>query len=126
MSPPVAQPALPIPAETADALARLTQGLDSAGLWWLSGYAAGLASRGGTPQPASAVVPRPDAATAGRLTIVYGSQTGNARRVAERLAGDAEAAGQRLHALGVAVHLGQVHLVGVGVLDLLGRCGTGD
>jgi len=93
MSPPVAQPALPIPAETADALARLTQGLDSAGLWWLSGYAAGLASRGGAPQPASAVVPRPDAATAGRLTIVYGSQTGNARRVAERLAGDAEAAG---------------------------------
>ena len=34
MSPPVAQPALPFPAETADALARLTQGLDSAGLRW--------------------------------------------------------------------------------------------
>jgi len=93
MSPPVAQPALPFPAETADALARLTEGLDSAGLWWLSGYAAGLASRGGHAQPAPAVAARLDAATAGRLTIVYGSQTGNARRIAERLAADAEAAG---------------------------------
>ena len=93
MSPPVAQPALPFPAETADALARLTQGLDSAGLWWLSGYAAGLASRGGSAQPAPAVAARLDAAPAGRLTIVYGSQTGNARRIAERLAADAEASG---------------------------------
>ena len=93
MSPPVAQPALPFPAETADALARLTQGLDSAGLWWLSGYAAGLASRGGSAQPAPAVAARLDAAPAGRLTIVYGSQTGNARRIAECLAADAEASG---------------------------------
>ncbi len=93
MSSPVAQPNLPVPAETADALARLTQGLDDAGLWWLSGYAAGLASRGGHAQPAPAAAARLDAATAGRLTIVYGSQTGNARRIAERLAADAEAAG---------------------------------
>ena len=93
MSPPVAQPALPFPSETADALARLTQGLDSAGLWWLSGYAAGLASRGGHAQSATAVAARPDAATAGRLTIVYGSQTGNARRAAEALLAKVQAAG---------------------------------
>ena len=99
MSPPATQPAPPFPAETADALARLTQGLDSAGLWWLSGYAAGLATRSGHAQPASAVAPRLDAATAGRLTIVYGSQTGNARRIAERLAADAEAAGLQVRLL---------------------------
>src|SRR5690606_13003360 len=92
MSPPATQPALPFPSETADALARITHGLDAAGLWWLSGYAAGLASRTGTLQPASAVAPRLEAATAGRLTIVYGSKTGNAKRVAEKLAADAEAA----------------------------------
>lgn len=93
MPPPAALPALPIPEHAVDALARLTGELDTAGLWWLSGYAAGLAARSAPQQPASAVAPRLDAATAGRLTIVYGSQTGNARRAAERLAADAEAAG---------------------------------
>lgn len=93
MSPPAPLPALPFPGETADAIDRLARELDGAGLWWLSGYAAGLAARSGGQQPAPAVAPRLDAATAGRLTIVYGSQTGNAKRAAERLAADAEAAG---------------------------------
>lgn len=93
MSQPAALPALPFPTETADAIAHLTRDLDAAGLWWLSGYAAGLATRTATSPPVAAVVPRADAATPARLTIVYGSQTGNARRAAERLAADAEAAG---------------------------------
>ncbi|HRO26359.1 MAG TPA: assimilatory sulfite reductase (NADPH) flavoprotein subunit [Luteimonas sp.] len=94
MSAPAALPALPFPQDTADALVRLTQGLDPAGLWWLSGYAAGLAAgRGGAPQLAPATAPRLDAPAAGRLTIVYGSQTGNARRVAEALFDKAQAAG---------------------------------
>ncbi len=93
MSAPAALPALPFPQETADALFRLTQGLEPAGLWWLSGYAAGLASRGGHEQPASAAALRPDAPAAGRLTIVYGSQTGNARRAAEALFAKVQAAG---------------------------------
>jgi len=93
MSAPAALPALPFPQETADALFRLTQGLEPAGLWWLSGYAAGLASRGGQEQPASAAAPRLDATAAGRLTIVYGSQTGNARRAAEALFAKVQAAG---------------------------------
>src|SRR5690606_23774030 len=83
MSAPAALPALPFPQETADALVRLTQGLEPAGLWWLSGYAAGLASRAGTvAAPGSA--PRTEAAAGPgqRLTILYGSQTGNARRAA--------------------------------------------
>lgn len=94
MSAPAALPALPFPQETADALVRLTQGLEPAGLWWLSGYAAGLASRAGTvAAPGSA--PRTEAAAGPgqRLTILYGSQTGNARRAAEVLFDQAQAAG---------------------------------
>ena len=56
MSAPAALPALPFSQDTADALFRLTQGLEPAGLWWLSGYAAGLATRG------TAVASAPDAA----------------------------------------------------------------
>lgn len=94
MSLPQALATAPLSAETADAVARLTQGLDAHALWWLSGYAAGLATR--TIDAANAPplpVARLDAATAARLTIVYGSQTGNARRVAEQIAADAEQAG---------------------------------
>ena len=94
MSAPAALPALPFPQETADAIVRLAQGLDAAGLWWLSGYAAGLATgHGGPQQSAPAAAPRLDASAAGRLTIVYGSQTGNARRAAEALFAKAQAAG---------------------------------
>jgi sulfite reductase (NADPH) flavoprotein alpha-component len=74
-------------------LARLTDGLDVAALHWVSGYVAGLAAhaqRG--PRPLQAVVVN-EAGGDARLTIVYGSQTGNARREAERLAADAEATG---------------------------------
>src|SRR5688572_24484063 len=74
------------------ALARVTEGLDTRGLWWLSGYAAGLATRsGGAVQTVTA--PAVDAPPAGRLTIVYGSQTGNAKRLAEQLARQSEATG---------------------------------
>jgi len=79
-------------------LARLTDGLDVAALHWLSGYAAGLASqqlrgvRALQSVPLSEA-PLADADSPARLTIVFGSQTGNARRIAERLAHAAEAAG---------------------------------
>jgi len=79
-------PVPPLPEEKVDLLARLTEGLDAPGLWWLSGYAAGLAARPGA-RPAAA------AEAAARLTVVYGSQTGNAKRLAEQLAHQAEAAG---------------------------------
>src|SRR5690606_35615769 len=86
MSVPAALPALPFPQETADALVRLTQGLEPAGLWWLSGYAAGLASRaGGLPAQAAAPAAAAAAGSDARVTILYGSQTGNARRAAETL-----------------------------------------
>lgn len=88
MSLPHPLPAPPLSGEMTDAIALLAERQDTAGLWWLSGYAAGLA-KGIAPAPAAqAATPRGDAAIATRPTIVYGSQTGNARRVAEALAAD--------------------------------------
>ncbi|HRG15294.1 MAG TPA: assimilatory sulfite reductase (NADPH) flavoprotein subunit [Pseudomonadota bacterium] len=85
-----AQPIFPplplLDAERSVLLARLTDGLDAAALNWISGYAAGLAARGA---PALAVVPARDLfadVAAVRITVLYGSQTGNAKREAERLA----------------------------------------
>ncbi|WP_343222447.1 assimilatory sulfite reductase (NADPH) flavoprotein subunit [Lysobacter sp. ISL-50] len=85
--------ATPLPADRLDSLARLTDGLDSNSLWWLSGYAAGLARSGAGTLATAVAAALPDARSSERLTIVYGSQTGNAKRLAEQLAGQAEAAG---------------------------------
>ena len=75
---------IPLSQEQASLLAQLTGGLDRTGLWWLSGYAAGLAH--GQPQPTRLMaLPAAEAHAAQPLTIVYGSQTGNAKRVAESL-----------------------------------------
>ncbi|HEY6940167.1 MAG TPA: assimilatory sulfite reductase (NADPH) flavoprotein subunit [Dokdonella sp.] len=83
-------PIAPLPeAMSAEAL-RLLDALDAAALWWLSGYAAALARSRATRAPSA---PARDAAARERLTVVYGSQTGNAQRLAERLARDAEADG---------------------------------
>ena len=89
----LAQP--PLSVEPFAQIARLAEGLDSAGLWWLSGYAAGLARAQGGLVPLASVVGQADAAAQPRerLTVVYGSQTGNARRVAEALAAKFEAEG---------------------------------
>ncbi len=90
-----AVPVLPLPPpltrERQALLAQAVEGLDAPALWWLSGYAAGLA-QGHAPagaQPAAT----PAAAAGQRLTVLYGSQTGNARRAAEQLARQAEADG---------------------------------
>ena len=82
----------PLPEDRRALLERLVQGLDGPSLWWLSGYAAGLAQDHGSA-PALALVPGTVTATGPRLTVLYGSQTGNARRVAEQLVAEAEAAG---------------------------------
>ncbi|HEY1139489.1 MAG TPA: assimilatory sulfite reductase (NADPH) flavoprotein subunit [Lysobacter sp.] len=93
-----AVPALTVPPsllsqEQAVLLEQLTGGLDGAGLWWLSGSAAGLARSHALPsaRPSSLAVAEPQ--TASQLTIVYGSQTGNAKRLAEKLAQQVETAG---------------------------------
>ncbi|MBA3930183.1 MAG: assimilatory sulfite reductase (NADPH) flavoprotein subunit [Xanthomonas sp.] len=90
---------IPLVEERRALLAQAVAGLDGASLWWVSGYAAGLAQAQLAPQSASApaspkaIAPATGALTAQRLTIVYGSQTGNARRAAEALAQQAEASG---------------------------------
>ncbi|HXE67018.1 MAG TPA: assimilatory sulfite reductase (NADPH) flavoprotein subunit [Rhodanobacteraceae bacterium] len=91
-------PRLPLPKDRMQHLERLTQDLDSASLWWLSGYAAGLACKL-APAP-DALEMRTAAEPTTRLTIVYGSQTGNAKRVATQLARQAEAAGLSVRLLG--------------------------
>ena len=68
-------------AEKHQLLVELTQGLDLNALHWVSGYAAGLAAR--TAVSVAAAESEISAGTA--LTILYGSQTGNARRIAEQL-----------------------------------------
>lgn len=83
----------PLPEERQSQLARLVDGLDARSLWWLSGYTAGLASshpldNGHSPEISAVTSAAPSA------TVLYGSQTGNAKRVAERLARDIEASGR--------------------------------
>lgn len=85
-----ARPAIPLGQDALAQLTRLTEGLDRDALQWASGYLAGLASH--TIRQADSAAPvTADAAV--RATIVYGSQTGNARRQAEALAAELEQAG---------------------------------
>jgi sulfite reductase (NADPH) flavoprotein alpha-component len=86
----------PLPEAKAGLLAQLTEGLQMVELWWLSGYAAGLARE---RTPALIATPLPVAAPATALTIVYGSQTGNARRLAEHLAQQLRSQGHPLRLL---------------------------
>lgn len=76
-------------------LGQLAQDLEPRALNWLSGYFAGLAEKAPVEQAAPHVAPvaAPAANAVKRLTILYGSQTGNARRIAESLAEQAKAQG---------------------------------
>ena len=89
----------PLSEERASLLLRLTDGLEPAALQWLSGYTAGLAAQQPSVKAGQLhAVPALHIQTDARLTIIYGSQTGNARREAEAL--EAEA-----HSLGLNVRL---------------------
>ncbi|MFM4943062.1 assimilatory sulfite reductase (NADPH) flavoprotein subunit [Aeromonas bivalvium] len=63
--------------------------LNSQQLTWVSGYLYGLAQAGG----GVAAAPIPAAAAGGSLTILYGSQTGNAKGVASAIHQQAQAQG---------------------------------
>lgn len=86
----ITPPQIPLPDDKGILLARLIDGLDTHALWWLSGYSAGLAGN-------QATIARPVAASSDPattpITVVYGSQTGNAKRIAERLVADLESGG---------------------------------
>ena len=75
-------------------LAQLVDGLDAAALQWLSGYTAGLAAQPQRGHRGLHSIAALVSSNAGQqATIVYGSQTGNARRSAEQLQRELEAAG---------------------------------
>lgn len=88
----------PLDPQRVELLGRLVDGLDASALQWLSGYAAGLAAARGDLARLAPVGTAPafeDSSTA-LATIVYGSHTGNGRRVAESLA--ARLSGLGIHA----------------------------
>lgn len=88
----VVVPELPAVAIEPGQLARLAQaleGLAPAQLYWVAAWSASLAAQAGTAGASTAA----GKVASARLTIVYGSQTGNARRIAEQLAQRSEAAG---------------------------------
>ena len=85
------QSALPLSTEQDELLQGLARSLDVPRLWWASGYLAGLAQSRPAAAPAQAAATA--AAPAQPATIVYGSQTGNAKRTAEALHASLQAAG---------------------------------
>jgi len=90
-------PSLPIlPPHLDEAtLQQLTASLTPQQLVWLSGYFYGQATGGaaGAPASPSAAVPAAAAAPAEKLTILYGSHTGNGKKIAEQAAEAAAARG---------------------------------
>ena len=97
------RPMLPTPALAMERLAllnRLTEGLPPAELYWISAWIAALAAQATrTAVPVAAPVEAANAGASDRLTVLYGSQTGNSRRVAERLVERAAAAGLNVRLL---------------------------
>ncbi|MDX8151449.1 assimilatory sulfite reductase (NADPH) flavoprotein subunit [Patulibacter brassicae] len=92
----------PIPtltSEQQDQLQRLAPTVDRDQAIWLSGYFAGLAGAGTAPAAlpaddgAAAATAAPAAPAARRLTVLYGTDTGNSREVAGQVAAAATAQG---------------------------------
>lgn len=97
-SQPAASNANPLPASRTALLDQLTAELDAPALWWLSGYTAGLAQRHAPAlalvRPAEASVPAPTP-----ITVLFGSQTGNAKRLAEAIATRIDGSGRAVRLL---------------------------
>ncbi|WP_066459178.1 assimilatory sulfite reductase (NADPH) flavoprotein subunit [Castellaniella caeni] len=79
-------------------IAELAGTLESSSLHWLSGYFAGIAqarqpAREAVAAPPLSVAAAPATDAAQRLTILYGSQTGNAKRLATQLYEQVQAQG---------------------------------
>lgn len=89
---------VPLSLERSVLLAQLCDGLDAAGLWWISGYAAASAQVLQKSAQSSLANDTPAVEPAVSLvhtaTIVYGTQTGNAKQIANSFF-------EQLHAAGV-------------------------
>ena len=88
----------PLSSHSSVKLAELCEGLDSASLWWISGYTAASASYKSAAENAAALTSEakykePAPAAEPQSTILYGSQSGNAERLAMALFEDLKAAG---------------------------------
>ncbi len=90
-------PQRPLDRQTEEQLLALVAGLDSAALHWVSGFIGGLAAeRGRIPALHEATAgSHPQNNAAARVLVLYASQTGNGRRLAERLGHSLEAAGMQ-------------------------------
>ena len=76
-----------------NAITQAIAGLNRDQLTWVSGYAAGMAAAQGGAVAPQLAAPAAAAGYAPVLTILYGSQTGNAKGVAQQFQAQAEAAG---------------------------------
>lgn len=89
-------PSLYLDTQRADRLDALLGDLDPATLHWVSGYAAALArerARNAAATPSTVAEGAAPPADTARALVLYASQTGNGRRLAERLGRTLEAAG---------------------------------
>ena len=84
----------PLAAEQLTQLNKITAGMSANQLSWVSGYLYGLAQAGAGSLPAAGAPAAP--AELPTLTVLYGSQTGNAKGVAQQAAAAAEAAGLKV------------------------------
>ncbi len=75
------------------ALQKLTAGLSPQQLVWLSGYLYGQATSAGSGVAVASAAPSAAAATVEKLTILYGSHTGNGKKIAQQAADAAAAKG---------------------------------
>lgn len=90
-----------------NAITQAIAGLNRDQLTWVSGYAAGLAAGqaggvGGVGGVAPTVMPQEQGSAAATLTILVGSQTGNAKGLAQQFQGQAEQAGYTSKLLNMA------------------------
>ena len=96
-SAPIQEHTSPLNAQQAQQLTELIGTLTPMQVTWISGYLAGINAHSATgevaPPAQSAAAPAAQAEASEPLTILYGSQTGNAEDVAEQLRERAEAAG---------------------------------
>ncbi|MEM7598210.1 MAG: flavodoxin domain-containing protein, partial [Pseudomonadota bacterium] len=87
----------PLSPEQSQAFAQLAGALTPVQQAWISGYLAATATQGGVAGPVAA-----PAAEAAPLTILYGTQTGNAKHVASDLAEGAKARGMDVKLVNMA------------------------
>src|SRR5262245_22997041 len=84
-------------------LEHLTSGLDAAALHWISGFTAALAlersAQAGARRTPEFPALAPASVAAPRATVLYGSQTGHGRRVAEQLGHAIERSGHAVRVL---------------------------